>query len=161
VKALTLHQPWASAIALGLKLVETRGWATAYRGPLAIHAGKLPSHSYEWDRLFRDLPEFRAAFERAYPQGWFSLPEMRVVAVADLAGLSRTPISADDDVLEYRLGDYSPGRWFWRLQNVGRVEGARAIPGKQGLWEIADDLVLPFIVTPKASGPGSYGDRLD
>jgi hypothetical protein len=40
VKAITLQQPWASLIALGAKSVETRSWSTAYRGPLAIHAGK-------------------------------------------------------------------------------------------------------------------------
>lgn len=40
VKALTLHQPWASLIALGVKSIETRSWSTSYRGPLAIHAGK-------------------------------------------------------------------------------------------------------------------------
>lgn len=40
MKALTLHQPWASLIALGHKRIETRSWSTPYRGPLAIHAGK-------------------------------------------------------------------------------------------------------------------------
>lgn len=40
MKALTLHQPWASLIALGVKTIETRSWSTKYRGPLAIHAGK-------------------------------------------------------------------------------------------------------------------------
>lgn len=40
MKALTLHQPWASLIAVGVKTIETRSWATKYRGPLAIHAGK-------------------------------------------------------------------------------------------------------------------------
>ena len=38
MKALTLHQPWASLVALGVKTIETRSWATSYRGPLAIHA---------------------------------------------------------------------------------------------------------------------------
>ena len=38
MKALTLHQPWASLIAIGAKKIETRSWATSYRGPLAIHA---------------------------------------------------------------------------------------------------------------------------
>jgi hypothetical protein len=40
MKALTLTQPWASFVALGWKKIETRSWATAYRGPLAIHAAK-------------------------------------------------------------------------------------------------------------------------
>lgn len=39
VKALTIRQPWASLIAAGVKTIETRGWSTRYRGPLAIHAG--------------------------------------------------------------------------------------------------------------------------
>ncbi len=40
MKALTLWQPWASLIALGVKTIETRSWSTDYRGPLAIHAAK-------------------------------------------------------------------------------------------------------------------------
>lgn len=39
MKVLTLHQPWASLVALGVKTIETRSWSTSYRGPLAIHAG--------------------------------------------------------------------------------------------------------------------------
>jgi len=39
VKALTVKQPWAWAIAAGYKTVENRGRNFNYRGPLAIHAG--------------------------------------------------------------------------------------------------------------------------
>lgn len=38
IKALTVWQPWASLIAHGVKVFETRSWATKWRGPLAIHA---------------------------------------------------------------------------------------------------------------------------
>lgn len=38
MKALTLHQPWATLVAAGVKRIETRSWSTKYRGPLAIHA---------------------------------------------------------------------------------------------------------------------------
>jgi hypothetical protein len=41
MKALTLHQPWASLVAVGAKTIETRSWSTRYRGPLAIHAAKM------------------------------------------------------------------------------------------------------------------------
>jgi hypothetical protein len=44
VKALTLWQPWASLVALGVKTIETRSWSTSYRGPLAIHAAKTDLH---------------------------------------------------------------------------------------------------------------------
>lgn len=40
MRAISLWQPWASAIALGSKRIETRSWSTSYRGPLAIHAAK-------------------------------------------------------------------------------------------------------------------------
>ncbi len=38
VRAITLWQPWASLVALGLKRFETRSWPTNYRGKLLIHA---------------------------------------------------------------------------------------------------------------------------
>ncbi len=40
MKLITLHQPYASLCALGLKRNETRHWATDYRGSLLIHAAK-------------------------------------------------------------------------------------------------------------------------
>lgn len=42
MKALTLHQPAASLVAVGVKTIETRSWSTRYRGPLAIHAAARP-----------------------------------------------------------------------------------------------------------------------
>ena len=49
MKAISIWQPWATLIALGEKRIETRGWETRYRGPLAIHAAK------RWDRELADL----------------------------------------------------------------------------------------------------------
>ena len=40
MKAISLWQPWASAVARRAKFNETRHWATSYRGTLAIHAAK-------------------------------------------------------------------------------------------------------------------------
>lgn len=42
MKAISLWQPWATLIATGHKTIETRSWATQYRGPLLIHAAKRP-----------------------------------------------------------------------------------------------------------------------
>jgi hypothetical protein len=44
MKMLTLHQPWASLIAVGAKTIETRPWSTDYRGPLA-RARHGPDHA--------------------------------------------------------------------------------------------------------------------
>lgn len=54
MKAITIWQPWASLIMLGKKTIETRSWATSYRGPLAIHAAKrkpegdVGDYSVDW-----------------------------------------------------------------------------------------------------------------
>lgn len=58
MRALTLWQPWAGLIALGLKTIETRGWKhlpiTIIGEPLAIHA------SLKWrDRKAELLNEAR------------------------------------------------------------------------------------------------------
>ena len=38
VRALSIHQPYATAAARGLKPVENRDWPTRYLGPLLLHA---------------------------------------------------------------------------------------------------------------------------
>ena len=42
MKALSVRQPWANRIACGTKTIETRTWATPYRGPLLIVSSKSP-----------------------------------------------------------------------------------------------------------------------
>lgn len=42
MKALSVKQPWANAIATGEKTIETRTWMTDYRGPLLIVSSKTP-----------------------------------------------------------------------------------------------------------------------
>lgn len=40
MKALSVRQPWANLIASGRKTIETRPWATRYRGRLLIVSSK-------------------------------------------------------------------------------------------------------------------------
>ena len=42
MKALSIKQPWANLIASGQKTIETREWATAYRGPILLVSSKVP-----------------------------------------------------------------------------------------------------------------------
>ena len=52
MKVITLWQPWASLVALGLKENETRGWGQNYKGPLAIQAAA--KKIVPFDQLFND-----------------------------------------------------------------------------------------------------------
>ena len=38
MKIISLRQPWAHLVVTGAKDIENRSWATAYRGPVLIHA---------------------------------------------------------------------------------------------------------------------------
>jgi len=40
MKALSIRQPWASLIVLGIKDIENRTWATRERGTILVHASK-------------------------------------------------------------------------------------------------------------------------
>lgn len=40
--ALSIKQPWAALLLHGVKTVEVRSWATARRGPVLIHAARVP-----------------------------------------------------------------------------------------------------------------------
>lgn len=137
MKALTLWQPWASAIALGLKKIETRGWPTKYRGPLAIHAA---TRQHREDRAcFEAILAAAHHVERDVWAGYCDsnyelLPFGEVVATCRLTDCLWVE-SLDVGGAERRWGDYSAGRWGWVLEEVERLMVPVPAVGRQGLWD--------------------------
>jgi activating signal cointegrator 1 len=136
IKAITLWQPWASLIARHAKLYETRSWSTRYRGWLAIHAAKRKPEGF--------TAAAHVLAEVGYTR-WSQLPTGAIVAVARLTGVISTDARAFVENLseqERTFGDYSPGRYAWKLEDVRRLEEPIAVAGKQGLWnwELTPDL---------------------
>lgn len=88
IRALTIQQPWASLIALGVKSIETRGYGTPFRGPLVIHAGARAARLHEaeaaWDRVGLRYDDLIATLYPARDRGADPLPLGAVVAVVDL-----------------------------------------------------------------------------
>lgn len=150
MKALSLHQPWATVIAFGAKAYETRHWGTRYRGPLAIHAAK-----------HRNLDDEQGLIDELdCLYGWHDLPAARdlprgaVVAVATLAGclrMTETRILAQSE-LERDVGNWLPGRWAWHLTDVRRMAAPVPVRGEQGLFHIPDALLLPVLRSPEGEG---------
>lgn len=62
MKAITVRQPWAWAIASGAKNIENRTQGSRYRGPLAIHAGRGWSERGSESPLIRQLHGDRLGF---------------------------------------------------------------------------------------------------
>lgn len=118
-KAITLTQPWATLVVLGAKLWETRSKPTRYRGWLAIHAAK--SFPRDALRLCSDQP-FRAALARGGYQRPEYLPVARVVGLVRLVDCQRTEIARIGlKDIERAFGDYSDGRWAYRMIGARRL----------------------------------------
>ncbi len=126
MKALTLRQPWAALVARGAKRIETRSWKTAYRGPLAIHAST--SMTVAEKRLLHREPFARE-------MGNCSLPLGTVIAIVELVEVEEITADNVPDEPERSFGDYTPGRYAWRLTNVRQLTRPIPAKGALGLWE--------------------------
>lgn len=62
MKAISLLQPWASLVVMGVKKIETRSWSTPYRGTILIHAsqGKAGSIFVRDPPFSKYIPDFKA-----------------------------------------------------------------------------------------------------
>lgn len=147
--ALTLHQPWATLIALGAKRYETRSWEPNYRGPLAIHAGKT------LDREICAREPFREVLCDAGYADLDALPSGALIALAILGdavpteqvrydvehGLTTLPVQPARNELAF--GDYSEGRFAWPLSHVAPMPAPIPCRGYQKLWTTPAGLELP------------------
>ena len=153
MKVITIHQSWATLIALGEKRFETRGWATKYRGPIAIHASKKDPRL-----MMRSLPHDIStnAFDRLYTKlgvksgALARLATGSVIATANLTECYKVHIDHSGDAVlmvgnvpkvwigegsnEYEFGWYEEGRYAWELTNVKLLDKPIPAKGQQGLW---------------------------
>ena len=157
MRVLTLTQPWATLVAIGAKRIETRSWATKYRGPLLIHAaaGLGPVGGI---RGFTELLG-QTAFTRAlephygydYTLGAFGLidclPFGAIVATCKLVDCVRTDLWSSVEhgseiwqvppgniSREYAFGDYTPGRWAHLYADARPLATPIPARGQLGLW---------------------------
>ncbi len=162
MKALTLTQPWATAVALGSKRIETRSWSTSYRGPIAIHAAKgygvydLLHYSSAWNWIgamwetgvrFGNGP----TFEDVLPFGAIVATAMLVdcrrtdsFTVAEL-DTPRQPSNGESVHLykwtERQMGDFALGRFGFVLDDIQRIEPPIPYRGALGLWNLPDGVL--------------------
>lgn len=144
MRALTIRQPLASLIALGVKTIETRGYGTPCRGPLVIHAGKAKPTDLDvgdwqvnpdgaggwsvrhWPTAKKAGPGqnilatlFPAQLGKEY--GYHVLPLGAVVAVVDLVDV--VPIVDDwplDTVAYVRREQRNVAEWWLYNDETGR-----------------------------------------
>ena len=124
-----MWQPWASMVAAGLKKYETRGWGTEYRGPLAIHSAVRPVA----EKYAKQLGKY--GFKAA------ELPLGKVLCVCELTdcALMTEDLVAAQSETETDWGDWVPGRYAWKLENIRVLPAPAPAKGHQGLWNWNDE----------------------
>lgn len=134
MKALTISQPYASLIASGEKRFENRTWDCRYRGPLAIHAGK--------GTQYLDRDELK------------NYPVSQIIAVCRVVDCINTTVVRTSVHLKWNDGRYSlaemkamvadkhfEGPYAIVLADVVKLDEPILIGGKQGLWNVPDELI--------------------
>ena len=106
IRAISLHQPWASYIANGHKTIKTRKWGTTCSGIFIICSTKKPEIE-------------------GFPCGM-------ALAVVELYGCRQ--MRKEDE--RAAMDAYRPGRWSWLLRNIRKIEPPFAVSGRQGIFTI-------------------------
>lgn len=145
VKLISLHQPYASLMAVLAKENETRDYKTPYRGQLVIQAAKESDFWQTHAHLWNDNPivhVFRCEHPEAYEALHPATCRMRAVAVTTLTNCLRmthspTPSVAEISIAhvseaEQAVGLYKPGRYAWTTTDTLYLPEPIKYPGHQG-----------------------------
>lgn len=137
--ALTVKQPWADAIARGLKLLENRSWAPP-RGrigeDLAIHAAVRDDRAGL--ERYREL-----AGDEARPLE--TMTKGSIVAIVRLVGalnLGTGEVLGDVEPGEVRASPWAAGPWVWVLADVRSLPEPVPCRGALGLWAVPKALAF-------------------
>ena len=123
MRVITLKQPWATLVAMGIKNIEFRSWKTNYRGKILIHAGigidKQAMKKYEY-----------LGFE--YPSGCI-VAETEIIDCLYLDDELNKKINSKKNIAygsKYRTG------YAWILSNTKKINSSIKIKGQLGIWNI-------------------------
>lgn len=169
MKAITIHQPWASLLAHGIKTWETRTWPVPVNvlgKPVLIHASKTACRIDEVLVKKLDLHGKDGWRQQHLPRGAIvgggtisrSLQIIRRVGYDGTKKkhlyMARTMYDLDgffdewaDGIKLYisdnekHVGDWSPGRWVWEFGDVSLAYNPIPCRGYQRFWTVPDDVV--------------------
>lgn len=141
--ALTIWQPWASAIALGHKLVENRDWPPppALLGQLiAIHAAKREPDIEDFVTVCRrlGLPTMHC---RPRTPGGIELMKRIDASFGKVIGVARVVDVVESAAnLPHEQRRWFVGRYGWVLGDVQLLDQPVPCRGLQKLWTLPDDV---------------------
>ena len=131
MKVLSIHQPWASLIIKGFKVVENRSWRTSIRGEIAIHASASKAE-YDWREavatvsMIKTIPFSDSEKWLIETIGNFdNLPRGVIIGTVDITDCKREHTSL------WHFDD----NWGFYLQNPKELKKPIPAKGKLGFWD--------------------------
>ena len=143
MKAITLYEPYASLMAIGAKVNETRPMRTSHRGDICIHAAKtdtcwISSEKYRTNQAFEQRGlDFKPAFGCivAVVELWDVQPSEKFYVEPPTSD----PFCISEE--EFNFGNYAPGRFIYRTRNLRRLATPVPARGFQSIgWTVPPDI---------------------
>ena len=129
-RALTVRQPWAWAIAAGIKKCENRSWGTSHRGWFAIHSASTMADAVEGARC----AEIAGACG-----GVAAPPTELLVRSAIIAVVFLEEVFAPDKALDDAWAQ--PGCFHWLLRDARPLKEPVQCLGQRDLWRPSDEVL--------------------
>jgi hypothetical protein len=138
IRALSVRQPWAAAIAHLGKTVENRSWPTNHRGPVAIHASaaldEYADHAVQriCDITGRTPKDVLAHDVRG-----------AIVAIVDITGCHQhtCPRHPCDHAGAPICAPWADrGQWHWELADTRPLPQPIPARGRLGLWPVPEPI---------------------
>jgi len=151
MKGLSVLQPWAAAIMLGVKRIENRTWGA--KGVMRVQPQTLAIHTGKSDE--RITPELRKWFATFVPELTWPLEFTKGALLGTVDVVEVTEFRHRAITLAERHGGVAQGRFadtdspaYWVLANVRALPRPVPFSGKQGLFEVPDELLREAVGTP-------------
>lgn len=123
MKVISIREPYASLIKLGIKTIETRSWKTNYRGEIYIHACVTKSKiKDEIKHLVPSELTYGYILCKANLKDCIYMDEQYIASVKD------------DNYNNYLCGHYEVGRYAWVLDNIEVLAHPIFVKGQLGIW---------------------------
>lgn len=142
MKAISLWQPWASALFTDLKPDETRHWPMPLKlvgEPIAIQASLRDTRDERifWSDFVERDPVMMDHFRLMGIHSYQDLPRGCIIGwVVFKAPLHTSAMPATAATATARIwGDYSPKRFYWPKQKAALFDKYYPCTGRQGFFD--------------------------
>ena len=146
--ALSIQQPFATAILDGPKRIEIRSWGTSYRGLLLLHAGKkFYGEQIDPVRAAKLAKEVILRLKLPWP---FEHKDYPLGALVGIATLIRCAHFSEDGWERLRdqhcaTADWDRSEYGWQLADIHKFAEPIPFRGQMGLFPVEEALIATQI----------------